>query len=41
MPEVMELVGDPALTEVTNIISTYDRNVDSHMFATPPETQIY
>jgi hypothetical protein len=26
MPEVLELVGDPALTEVTNIISTYDNN---------------
>jgi hypothetical protein len=40
MPNVLELVGDPALREVTNIISTNDRNVGSRTFATPPERQI-
>jgi hypothetical protein len=41
MPEVLEIVGDAALTEVTNIISTYDRNVGIRTFATRLERQIY
>jgi hypothetical protein len=40
MPEVLELVGDPALREVTNIISSYDRNVGSRTFTTPLEIHI-
>jgi hypothetical protein len=41
MPEVLELVGDPALREVTNIISSYDTNVGSRTFTTPLERCIY